>query len=196
MEAEKESNYKEGTEPLDKNNFLTGETTTHDFSTLETQIDHNSKIICRHGAKPNNNWRKGDLFDRARNAICQVWNKNKTKSAFQKVECLLCQQANGQVRVYENNLETAGPSTCWMQKWRALKKKGIQKPDPQKQFLTDLSNLLEEFQDKDNEIVLSLDANEDVIDAGPSQKFIEDVDPVDAYKNLHPDSHPTTYLQG
>ena len=33
-------------------------------------------------------------------------------------------------RVCPNTLATAGPTTCWMQQWRALRKKGVEKHDP------------------------------------------------------------------
>eukprot|EP00957_Ditylum_brightwellii_P096945 7382666-Ditylum_brightwellii.AAC.1 len=29
------------------------------------------------GTEPNNNWQRGDIFDRAKNIIRQVWNRNK-----------------------------------------------------------------------------------------------------------------------
>eukprot|EP00957_Ditylum_brightwellii_P061014 4631563-Ditylum_brightwellii.AAC.1 len=52
--------------------------------------------------------------------------------------------------VCKNSLATAGPSTCWMQQQRMLKKKGLLKPDPCKQFLTDLTKLLNELQEKEH----------------------------------------------
>eukprot|EP00957_Ditylum_brightwellii_P158353 12052974-Ditylum_brightwellii.AAC.1 len=82
-----------------------------------------------------------------------------------------------------------------MQQWRALKKKGIQKPDPRKQLLTDLYAFMEELQDKEHEVVLLLDANEDTVELGEFKRLIEESDLVDAYKHLHPKSHPATYLR-
>eukprot|EP00957_Ditylum_brightwellii_P042947 3251885-Ditylum_brightwellii.AAC.1 len=66
-----------------------------------------------------------------------------------------------------------------MQQWRALKKKGIQKPDPRKQFLTDLSDFLEELLDKDHELVLSLDVNKDITEDGDFKNFIDENDLID-----------------
>eukprot|EP00957_Ditylum_brightwellii_P191749 14597753-Ditylum_brightwellii.AAC.1 len=83
-----------------------------------------------------------------------------------------------------------------MQQWRKLKKKGISKPNPRKQFLTDLTKLLDKLQAKEHEIVLSLDANEDISKRGPFDKFVFENDLVDAYKHVHPSSHPAIYLQG
>eukprot|EP00957_Ditylum_brightwellii_P003232 246246-Ditylum_brightwellii.AAC.1 len=55
---------------------------------------------------------------------------------------------------------------------------------------------MEELQDKDHELVLSLAANEDTTEAGSFQQFIEEGDLIDVYKHLHPNSHPATYIQG
>eukprot|EP00957_Ditylum_brightwellii_P172645 13142320-Ditylum_brightwellii.AAC.1 len=89
-----------------------------------------------------------------------------------------------------------GSSTCWIQQWRGLKKKGVNKPNPWQQFLKDLSALIEELRGKDHEVVLSLDANEDILDGGQFTKFIKDNDLVDAFHHLHPHSNPATYLRG
>eukprot|EP00957_Ditylum_brightwellii_P076727 5831878-Ditylum_brightwellii.AAC.1 len=83
-----------------------------------------------------------------------------------------------------------------MQQWRVLKKKGIQKPDPRKQCITDLSTFMEELQDKDHELVLSLHANEDTIEASSFKQFIEEEDLINMYKHLHSNLHPATYIQG
>eukprot|EP00957_Ditylum_brightwellii_P162965 12409584-Ditylum_brightwellii.AAC.1 len=90
----------------------------------------------------------------------------------------------------------AGPSTCWMQQWRALKEKGIQKPDPRKQFLKGLADFLDALLDKDHELVLLLDANEDITEEGDFKNFITKNDLIDACKHSHPDSNPATYLRG
>eukprot|EP00957_Ditylum_brightwellii_P184249 14033770-Ditylum_brightwellii.AAC.1 len=88
------------------------------------------------------------------------------------------------------------PSTCWMQQWRQLKKQGVLKPDPRWQFLMDLTKFMNNLQDKEHELVLSLDSNEDSAKNRQFAKFMTDNDLVNAYKNMHPDLHLTTYLQG
>eukprot|EP00957_Ditylum_brightwellii_P070858 5384533-Ditylum_brightwellii.AAC.1 len=55
---------------------------------------------------------------------------------------------------------------------------------------------MDELQDKNHELVLSLDANEDTLEAGPFQNFIEDNDLTDVYKHLHQNLHLATYLRG
>eukprot|EP00957_Ditylum_brightwellii_P144611 11016054-Ditylum_brightwellii.AAC.1 len=98
--------------------------------------------------------------------------------------------------VCNNTLANASPSTCWMQQWWMLKKKGVTKPDPMTQFLMNLNKLLDKLQDKEHEIVLPLDSNEDTNVEGPFNKFIMDNDLVDAYKHMHLNLHPPTYLRG
>eukprot|EP00957_Ditylum_brightwellii_P044324 3362898-Ditylum_brightwellii.AAC.1 len=83
-----------------------------------------------------------------------------------------------------------------MQQWRGLKKKGVKKQNPWQQFFKDLSALIEELQGKNHEVVLSLDANEDILDGGQFTKFVKDIDLVDAYHHLYPHSNPATYLRG
>eukprot|EP00957_Ditylum_brightwellii_P183800 14000189-Ditylum_brightwellii.AAC.1 len=83
-----------------------------------------------------------------------------------------------------------------MQQWRHLKKKGVSKPGPRRQFLTDLSKFINALQDKGHALILSLDSNEDSEEEGQFTKFITDNDLADAYKHMHPGSHPATYLRG
>eukprot|EP00957_Ditylum_brightwellii_P157463 11984123-Ditylum_brightwellii.AAC.1 len=98
-------------------------------------------------------------------------------------------------RVCKNILANAGPSTCWMQQLRQLKKQGISKPDPRKQFLIDLSKFMNELQDKEHELIISLDSNEDSGEDRHFSTFITDNDLIDAYKHKHPGSHLATYLR-
>eukprot|EP00957_Ditylum_brightwellii_P045000 3413993-Ditylum_brightwellii.AAC.1 len=83
-----------------------------------------------------------------------------------------------------------------MQQWRKLKKKGISKPNPCQQFLLDLTNLLHDLQTKEHEIVLPLDANDDILEDGAFNRFIVKINLTDAYNHVHPKSHPAIYLRG
>eukprot|EP00957_Ditylum_brightwellii_P142889 10887731-Ditylum_brightwellii.AAC.1 len=62
--------------------------------------------------------------------------------------------------MYKGTAESAGPSSAWVQQWQALKEKGVEKPNPWKQFTTGLCANLEEIINKGNEVVLALDTNE------------------------------------
>eukprot|EP00957_Ditylum_brightwellii_P196539 14974747-Ditylum_brightwellii.AAC.1 len=55
---------------------------------------------------------------------------------------------------------------------------------------------MDELLDKDHELVLLLDANEDTVKAGNFKGFIDENGLIDVYRHLYPDSHPTTYLRG
>eukprot|EP00957_Ditylum_brightwellii_P188785 14369899-Ditylum_brightwellii.AAC.1 len=75
-----------------------------------------------------------------------------------------------------------------MQQWRALKKKGVRKPDPRQYFLKDLTAFMDELLDKDHEL--------DTVEAGDFKGFIDENDLIDVYRHLHLDSHLATYLRG
>eukprot|EP00957_Ditylum_brightwellii_P068290 5184684-Ditylum_brightwellii.AAC.2 len=55
---------------------------------------------------------------------------------------------------------------------------------------------MNELQDNEYELILSLDSNEDSDQDRQFLKFIIDNDLVDAYKHMHPESHLATYLRG
>eukprot|EP00957_Ditylum_brightwellii_P171742 13074405-Ditylum_brightwellii.AAC.1 len=55
---------------------------------------------------------------------------------------------------------------------------------------------MEELMDKDHELVLLLDVNEDITEDGDFKSFIDENDLIDVYKHLHLESHPVTYLRG
>eukprot|EP00957_Ditylum_brightwellii_P148795 11327869-Ditylum_brightwellii.AAC.2 len=46
-------------------------------------------------------------------------------------------------RVCKKTLAQAGPQTCWLQQWKALKKTGYSDPDPSKQFYLDLNKFID-----------------------------------------------------
>eukprot|EP00957_Ditylum_brightwellii_P081558 6204451-Ditylum_brightwellii.AAC.1 len=51
-------------------------------------------------------------------------------------------------------------------------------------------------QDKGQEMILSLDSNEDLKENGAFKKFTDDLDLLDAYAHMHLTSNPLTYLRG
>eukprot|EP00957_Ditylum_brightwellii_P055736 4223260-Ditylum_brightwellii.AAC.1 len=55
---------------------------------------------------------------------------------------------------------------------------------------------MDELMEKDHKLVLSLDANEDNVEAGNFKGFIDKNNLIDVYRHLHPDSHLVTYLRG
>eukprot|EP00957_Ditylum_brightwellii_P051109 3875079-Ditylum_brightwellii.AAC.2 len=156
-------------------------------------------------AEPNVNWKRGNLFKKAKEIIrkwaghtCSTgedplgrWSWITLQGKQKRLVTFLTAY-----QVCDNNLANKGPSTCWMQQWGGLKKKGVTKLNPRQQFLTDLFALIEELQGNNHEIVLLLDANKDILDNGQFTKFFKDNDLVDAYHHLHPQSNPATYLRG
>eukprot|EP00957_Ditylum_brightwellii_P143502 10932178-Ditylum_brightwellii.AAC.2 len=84
--------------------------------------------------------------------------------------------------------DTAGQE----EEWRQLKKQGVLKPDPSGQFLMDPTKFMNNLQEKEHELVLSLNSNEDSAENRQFTTFMMENDLVDAYKHMHPDLHPAT----
>eukprot|EP00957_Ditylum_brightwellii_P076818 5839138-Ditylum_brightwellii.AAC.2 len=92
-----------------------------------------------------------------------------------------------------------------MQQWYALMGRGIEKSDPRHQFLQDIQEKAEELTDKGHEVILALDANEDVVEKQGLSKLANVLSLIDVHEHFHQSSpHPhtnkeqrglTTYLQ-
>eukprot|EP00957_Ditylum_brightwellii_P002220 170793-Ditylum_brightwellii.AAC.1 len=68
------------------------------------------------------------------------------------------------------------------------------KTGPKKTILTDLTTFLNNLQDKEHNLVLLLDTDEDTQEEEPFNFFIFEYDIVYVYKELHSNSHTVTYL--
>eukprot|EP00957_Ditylum_brightwellii_P119163 9089580-Ditylum_brightwellii.AAC.3 len=76
-------------------------------------------------------------------------------------------------------------------------KKGIAAPDPWKQFMTDIKVFLEEHSNKNEEIVLGMNVNEEDFPAAEIQQLACQLDLIDAHPQLHGNKRaPTTYKRG
>eukprot|EP00957_Ditylum_brightwellii_P121231 9245268-Ditylum_brightwellii.AAC.1 len=64
-------------------------------------------------------------------------------------------------RVCKNSLATADENTCWIQQWQSLRKQGVEEPDPRSQFMTDFGAFLEDHLNKNEEIIVGMDVNEE-----------------------------------
>ena len=60
-------------------------------------------------------------------------------------------------------IENVGESTSFSQQYSLLRQKGIEKPDPQGQFITDMRKFVQDKLDDNYEVLLCLDANEEMI---------------------------------
>ena len=92
---------------------------------------------------------------------------------------------------------TAGPTTCWMQQWRALKKEGMDDPDPRAQFLVDFEQFLEERLNASEEIILGMDVNEEDSPMAELKQIMSSMNLIDVHNHLHDENPaPTTYQWG
>eukprot|EP00957_Ditylum_brightwellii_P169735 12919743-Ditylum_brightwellii.AAC.1 len=100
-------------------------------------------------------------------------------------------------RVYDNNLEIAGPKTCWKQQWRQLHKKGYRDPDPRKVFLQEFSKFVESRIVQNKELIIGMDANDKDKINSDFRKFYTSNDLVEIFGHLHPGViPPNTYQHG
>ena len=88
-------------------------------------------------------------------------------------------------RVCENTLAQAGPQTCWLQQWKALKKTGYSDPDPSRQFYTDLNKFIDNQLEKNKELIITMDTNDKKGGDTNLQKFLNKHDLMDAHEQLH-----------
>eukprot|EP00957_Ditylum_brightwellii_P037689 2850336-Ditylum_brightwellii.AAC.1 len=100
-------------------------------------------------------------------------------------------------RVFENNLDQAGPTTCWMQQWCQLKKQGYSNPNSRKIFLQDFSKFVEKCIINDKELIIGMDANDEGLMQSDFHKFHRENDLVYVFTHIYPTvTPPTTYQRG
>ncbi len=99
-------------------------------------------------------------------------------------------------RVCQANV--AGPLTAASQQWSILKKAGVDRPNPRKQFFSDLSVQVKKWTSKNWEVCVSLDANEAHEDKEHGlASFLEQTSLIDVHRYFHGSEHePATYNQG
>jgi hypothetical protein len=85
-------------------------------------------------------------------------------------------------RVCENTLAQAGPQTCWLQQWKELKKTGYSNPDPSRQFYTDLNKFIDTRLEKNEELIITMDANDKKGNDTNLQKFLDKHNLLDAHE--------------
>jgi hypothetical protein len=94
-------------------------------------------------------------------------------------------------------LKTQGPSTAWTQQWTLLRETN-KNPDPIKSFCEDLATELKKWTGKGYEIILMIDANEEVgLRPGGLNSVISSVGLCDLLDDRHKaTSYPNTYARG
>jgi hypothetical protein len=93
--------------------------------------------------------------------------------------------------------KTTGPTTAWTQQWILLREHN-KTPEPIKAFYEDLNTTPKEWRSKGMEILLLIDANEQVgATPGGLGKIIADNDLFDIIANQHNvENYPPTYIRG
>eukprot|EP00957_Ditylum_brightwellii_P078237 5948881-Ditylum_brightwellii.AAC.1 len=100
-------------------------------------------------------------------------------------------------RVCKNTLAMAGENTCWMQQWRSLCKQGMEEPDPRHQFMTDFETFLKDHLNKNEEIIVEMDINEEDLPKTEIKQLMWWLDMIDVHCHLHSEAKaPSTYQRG
>jgi exonuclease III len=80
-----------------------------------------------------------------------------------------------------------GDATVWSQQWSLQRARGIEQPDPRKQFFQDLKAFITELRAKKHGLIVMMDANENIDDRGGQlAKFIAEADLLDTLSLRHP----------
>lgn len=99
-------------------------------------------------------------------------------------------------RVCQKSAITAGPTTAAMQQWRHLRSKGIEEPNPRKQFMTDLQTEITDKRNKGYEIFVMGDFNTPIHDS-ELQSFMHECNLFDLHEPCSNHSTaPATFKTG
>eukprot|EP00957_Ditylum_brightwellii_P164704 12540370-Ditylum_brightwellii.AAC.1 len=63
-----------------------------------------------------------------------------------------------------------------MQQWRALRKKGVDAPDPWAQFMEDFESFLEDRLNKEEELIVGIDINEENAEGADIRRLCTNLD--------------------
>eukprot|EP00957_Ditylum_brightwellii_P195321 14880947-Ditylum_brightwellii.AAC.1 len=79
----------------------------------------------------------------------------------------------------------AGENTCWMQQWQCLQKQGVEEPDPRSQFMIDFEAFLEDNLNKNEEIILGMDVNEEDYPEAEIKQLMRRLNMIDVHNYLY-----------
>eukprot|EP00957_Ditylum_brightwellii_P057421 4353936-Ditylum_brightwellii.AAC.1 len=88
--------------------------------------------------------------------------------------------------VCDNNLNEAGPKTCWKQQWRQLHKCGYAAPDPWTLFFQNFNKFIEGQVERDKELIITIGANEVDIANSDIRTFHNRHEPTKVFAHKHP----------
>ena len=100
-------------------------------------------------------------------------------------------------QVVKQSITQAGPKTAYMQQYQRLRLTGHADPNPRKQFINDLGELLRKERDKGNAILLMLDANDSMEHASSLSKLASEFGLIDLHTHKWGlEGEPSTYKRG
>jgi hypothetical protein len=90
-----------------------------------------------------------------------------------------------------------GDSTCYSQQWNTLRiTKGTPSPEPRKEFITDLTNEIKEWEKQKCEIIIGLDANESMESTNSMIKTLVDNTTLHSLVKSENEKEPETHTRG
>jgi hypothetical protein len=102
-------------------------------------------------------------------------------------------------KVCKNTVAAAGAKTAYMQQWSMLRIASNPDPNSRQQFIYDVDEFLTALrQDPKHEILLMLDANENINEGGSKlHQLMQKHDMVDIHAHIHgTEDEPATYIRG
>lgn len=99
-------------------------------------------------------------------------------------------------RVCRHSVRRAGSLTAYKQQYRLLRLSGISNPDPRSLALRDFTQKLRELLDLHHELIVMMDANEDMERNSNLHEFILQTGLVDVIRNRHGSNVPATTSRG
>eukprot|EP00957_Ditylum_brightwellii_P020105 1516739-Ditylum_brightwellii.AAC.1 len=71
-----------------------------------------------------------------------------------------------------------------MQQWQSLRKQEVEEPDPRSQFMTDFKAFLEDHLNKNEEIIVGMDVNEEDSPKAEIKQLMRRLDMIDVHNHL------------
>eukprot|EP00957_Ditylum_brightwellii_P185949 14156678-Ditylum_brightwellii.AAC.1 len=72
---------------------------------------------------------------------------------------------------------------------------GHQNPNPRKLFFCNFTRFIDSRLEKDEELIIGIDANETDVETSDLHKFLTETDLVDAFRHAHPNATPPNMFQ-
>eukprot|EP00957_Ditylum_brightwellii_P139610 10640863-Ditylum_brightwellii.AAC.1 len=144
---------------------------------IDANLDHAFCILTNNVTGVYNNIKK---------ILNKVWKRNKLSTSNSKERTTLEFQPGSTATLVTDR---------WTSHWCYFRKKGHQNPDPRKLFFCDFTRFINSRLEKDEELIIGINANETDEVTSNIHKFLTDTDLVNAFRHAHPNVTPPNTFQ-